>query len=310
MEVRKTPWRLIAVGTAVIAAGAAVLGGLGTPILFPGRPPSVVRVTTTPPNGVLPTFDAPDIAVSADGSRIAYGTIEQGTRAVYVRSLDQFDAIRIPSAARAPFFSPDGQSIGFFDGEALKKVSAIGGPVVTVTTLKGLGRGGTWGADDSIIFATTDATGLLRVPAVGGEVSVLTRPNPGEDHLFPAVLPGGRAVPVAQPRWPSGWSFSSSFVVSGLSGVGSYGTRTIGEPPRMAFGVPSRLFLTCDGEPLHDIGVPFSSPWALYGLSKLSVLVAAPGHPARTHCTRHPEQNARHERLHLNAQDCPRQRRA
>ena len=134
VEVRKAPWRLIAVGTAVIAAGAAVLGGLGSPILFPGRPPSVVRFTATPPNGVLPTFDAPDIAVSADGSRIAYGTIEQGTRAVYVRTLDQFDAIRIPSAARAPFFSPDGQSIGFFDGEALKKVSAIGGPVVTVTT--------------------------------------------------------------------------------------------------------------------------------------------------------------------------------
>ena len=53
VEVRQAPWRLIAVGTAVIAAGAAVLGGLVTPILFPGRPPSVVRVTATPPNGVL-----------------------------------------------------------------------------------------------------------------------------------------------------------------------------------------------------------------------------------------------------------------
>ena len=169
-EVRQAPWRLIAVGTAVIAAGAAVLGGLVTPILFPGRPPSVVRVTATPPNGVLHTPTDPDVAVSADGYRIAYATVEQGTIALYVRSLDQFDAIRITgvSAPRAPFFSPDGQSIGFFDGEALKRVAASGGPSVSITPVKGLGRGASWGADDSIIFATTDATtGLLRVPAGG-----------------------------------------------------------------------------------------------------------------------------------------------
>ena len=63
-----------------------------------------------------------------------------------------------------------------------------------VTPVIGLGRGGSWGADDSIVFATTDATGLLRVPARGGEVTVLTTPEPGRDHVFPQVLPGGRAV--------------------------------------------------------------------------------------------------------------------
>ena len=78
VEVRQAPWRLIAVGTAVIAAGAAVLGGLVTPILFPGRPPSVVRVTATPPNGVLHTPTDPDVAVSADGYRIAYATVRAG----------------------------------------------------------------------------------------------------------------------------------------------------------------------------------------------------------------------------------------
>ena len=196
VEVRQAPWRLIVVGTAVIAASAAVLGGLGAPILFPGRPPSVVRLTATPPNGVLQTPTDPDVAVSADGYRIAYATIEQGTIALYVRSLDQLDAIRITgvSAPRAPFFSPDGQSIGFFDGQALKQVAASGGPPMTVTPMKGTGRGASWGADDSIIFATSDATGLLRVSAKGGEVRVLTEPKSGHDHFFPQVLPGGRAV--------------------------------------------------------------------------------------------------------------------
>jgi serine/threonine-protein kinase len=195
-EVRQPPWRLIAVGIAVIAAGAAVLGVLLAPILSEDSPRSVVRLTATPPNGVLPTVTDPDVAVSADGDRIAYATAEQGTMALYLRSLDQVDAIRITgvTAARAPFFSPDGQSIGFFDGDGLKRVAASGGPPVNVTPVKGIGRGATWGADDSIIFSTSDVTGLLHVPAGGGEVRVLTQPKPGEDHLFPQVLPGGRAV--------------------------------------------------------------------------------------------------------------------
>jgi hypothetical protein len=135
VEVRKAPWRLIAAGSAVVAAGAAVLGGVGAPVLFPGGPPSVVRLTATPPNGVVPTQGDADIAMSADGSRIAYVTVEQGTLRLYVRSLDQLDAIRIEgvTSAGSPFFSPDGQSIGFFDGNTLKRVSASGGPAVTVT---------------------------------------------------------------------------------------------------------------------------------------------------------------------------------
>ena len=78
VEVKRTPWRLIAAGTTAIAASAAVLGGLVTPILFPGRPPSVVRLTATPPGGVLYNTTDPDVAVSADGYRIAYATVRTG----------------------------------------------------------------------------------------------------------------------------------------------------------------------------------------------------------------------------------------
>ena len=122
--------------------------------------------------------------------------VEQGLFALYVRSLDQLDAIRIGgvNALRSPFFSPDGQSIGFFDGAVLKRMPVNGGPAVTITTIKGLPRSASWGVDDSIIFATTDSTGLLRVPATGGEATVLTKPNPGEDHVFPEILPGGQAI--------------------------------------------------------------------------------------------------------------------
>ncbi len=59
-------------------------------------------------------------------------------------------------------------------------------------------RGGSWGADNRIVFATSEPTvGLLSVPATGGTPEVLTTvdQSAGElDHLFPAVLPGARAV--------------------------------------------------------------------------------------------------------------------
>ena len=59
-------------------------------------------------------------------------------------------------------------------------------------------RGATWGPDDTIIVATNNAaTGLQRVAAAGGPTTVLTRPDRAQgeaDHLWPELLPGGRAV--------------------------------------------------------------------------------------------------------------------
>ena len=64
--------------------------------------------------------------------------------------------------------------------------------------IQGIPAGATWRADGTIIFATNaPATGLQRVPAAGGEPTVLTKPDRerGEaDHLWPEFLPGGEAV--------------------------------------------------------------------------------------------------------------------
>src|SRR6185436_11119827 len=58
--------------------------------------------------------------------------------------------------------------------------------------------GATWGPDGTIIVATNSvATGLQRVAAAGGPLTVLTQPDraKGEaDHFWPEMLPGGRAV--------------------------------------------------------------------------------------------------------------------
>jgi serine/threonine-protein kinase len=103
--------------------------------------------------------------------------------------------------------SPDGNWVGFFDfaSSTLKKVSVNGGPAVTLGPVVGAAgaiaggssRGASWGPDDTIVFATNDLTGLLRVSAGGGKAEVLTTPNAqkGEaDHWWPEILPGGEAV--------------------------------------------------------------------------------------------------------------------
>ena len=101
---------------------------------------------------------------------------------------------------RNPFISPDGNWVGFFDGpRALQRVSIRGGPPVPISEMDGPGRGASWGADDTIIFATgDDNSGLWQVAlGGGGEPELLTTPDPeqGErDHLWPEILPGGRAV--------------------------------------------------------------------------------------------------------------------
>ena len=164
------------------------------------RPPRVSRLPITPSGAAALTINGADrdLAITPDGSRVVY-VGNSGTQ-LFVRALDALEPVAVfTGAPRAPFVSPDGQWIGFVDGTTvLKKVAVTGGPAVTLATLDGTSRGATWGPDDTIIFATTNATtGLQRVAAAGGPTTVLTRPDRAQgeaDHLWPELLPGGRAV--------------------------------------------------------------------------------------------------------------------
>ena len=189
---------MVASGVAGVVMIGAALGGTTVRMLTVSPPRSVIRLAVVPPNGIpiIPSQGDADLAVSPDGSRVAFVNVEQGTLRLYVRALDQLNAVRLDSdgPARFPFFSPDGAWIGFFDGNLLKKISVNGGSALSIATTKGAGLGATWGANDTIIFATTDSTGLMRVSAGGGEPVTLTTPGQGDDHILPQFLPGGRAV--------------------------------------------------------------------------------------------------------------------
>jgi serine/threonine-protein kinase len=163
-------------------------------------PPRVSRLSLTPSGTAALTIDGTvrDLAITPDGSRVVY-VGNRGTQ-LFVRALDALAPVAVfTGAPRGPFVSPDGQWIGFADNNAvLKKVAVTGGPAVTLATLDGHPRGAAWGPEDTIILATSNATsGLQRVGAAGGPVTVLTRPDRAQgetDHMWPEMLPGGRAV--------------------------------------------------------------------------------------------------------------------
>ena len=139
------------------------------------------------------------IAMSLDGSRIAYvGAISSGIQ-LFMRTMSDVVPTPIPGTlnAMSPFFSPDGEQLGFVMGSKLFKVAVAGGPALPVTDVGTSFRGGTWSANDTILFA--DERGLLVVPAAGGQASPLVRADSGTHVVFnwPEFLPGDKAAIVS-----------------------------------------------------------------------------------------------------------------
>ena len=187
--------------------GALVVGSLITGLAVwnlrldpPSLPLSRFEVLT-PPNGPLRVVGAlPEVAISPDGTRIVYASGSGPNRQLYLRHVDQLEAtpLRGTLGGRSPFFSPDGQSVGFQGlDDTLKQVSVLGESAVTICDLSDAPRGMSWGPDDFIVFATTSSKGLLSVPVVGGEPEVLTTVDSRQDeteHRWPDVLPNGKGV--------------------------------------------------------------------------------------------------------------------
>ena len=198
------PRRVAPVAIAVLAALVATLAMWVATRPTPARPPQPVHFAILPPAAQPLAIQGADrdIAISPDGTHIVYRAGASQTRAqLMVRALNELEARPLTGTenARTPFISPDGHWVGFFaDSGELRKVSMTGGPTISLCRTSGGARGASWGPDDTIVFATADpTTGLLSVAGGGGEPKVITKPDTAkgeQDHLFPSVLPDGRAV--------------------------------------------------------------------------------------------------------------------
>ena len=185
---------LLAVGLALVALG------LGYRLAFPGASPApaVARFDLTFPASQNPALHTGwlSLALSPHGRRLAFVGGPQAT--LFLRPLDQFAAIPLPGTAGAssPFFSPDGQWIGFFADGQLEKISVAGGQPITLASAPA-NRGGAWLADGRIVFAPTLTSGLMQVASAGGTATPLTTlvSARGErTHRWPQALPGGDSV--------------------------------------------------------------------------------------------------------------------
>jgi serine/threonine-protein kinase len=187
-------WMIATAAAALVAAAAIALLWQGTrPI-----PASMLRLSVDlGDDAALQPNRAKSLDISPDGSRVVFpnGRSLMSSH-LSMRRLDQAKAIVIPGTegAESPFFSPDGKFVAFFADGKLKKVDTAGGSPVTICDAP-TPRGGSWGDDDTIVFAPENKGGLARVAAAGGTPQPITKLVGNEyNHRYPQVLPGSRVA--------------------------------------------------------------------------------------------------------------------
>jgi serine/threonine-protein kinase len=191
---RSIPLSLAAPVAAMLMVVVGILAWMLKPAL-PSPPQNSAHVQVgLPPGDRLQTVNL-NVAVSADGTTLAYIGIHEGVSQLHVRALNAPEAKAIPGTEGgfSLFFSPDGQWIGFFAQGKMKKAPVADGAPLSVCE-SGVG-GASWGTDDTIVFS--DGVHLLGVSAAGGKPKILTTPDfaKGEySHRYRQILPGGKDV--------------------------------------------------------------------------------------------------------------------
>ena len=139
------------------------------------------------------------IAISPEGTRVAYVLARQGVTQLYLHELDKLQPTPIPGTEGAfgPFFSPDGRWIGFFAENKLKKVAVSGGEPIELCAAPNA-WGGSWGTDGTILFATDEGRRPTKVSENGGVPQPILIIGKGA-FTRPDILPGGKAAIVSNP---------------------------------------------------------------------------------------------------------------
>ena len=185
----------LAWSVAALAVAVAVAFAAGFVHRAPKPAPLMQFSIETPEKVSLLPFDERGIALSPDGLRLAFvASSSDGRRLIYLGPLSANASQPLAGTEDAsyPFWSPDGNFIAFFAGGKLKKINSGGGPLQILCDAPS-GRGGTWNAEGTIVFAPSITSALYRVPAGGGKPVQATALSGGVTrHRWPAFLPDGQ----------------------------------------------------------------------------------------------------------------------
>ena len=173
-------------GLALVSVVALVLAGL---LSRPAAVAPETRVEIATP----PTTDPASLAIAPDGRRIVYAATTGGQSRLWLRTLDSADPRELPGTdrGRLPFWSPDSRSIGFFADGRFKRLDIESGVTQDLVNAI-LTLGGTWNADDVLLFSMAATQPIVRLPAAGGTPVPITPVERGIGHRTPHFLPDGR----------------------------------------------------------------------------------------------------------------------
>ena len=190
------PWAV-----AAIAAAAAIAGWLRRESTPPIRGETIRFAVTPPAHGSFGGWgEGVAIQLSPDGRKLAFLAFPaKGPPKIWVRALSSEEAQPIESTEGASsfFWSPDGESIAFFSPRRLARVAVSGGAPSTICELGGgIGRSGSWGAQDEILFSDVQGEAIFRVSANGGTPQTAVHSDPQHGNfrvVWPTFLPDGKS---------------------------------------------------------------------------------------------------------------------
>ena len=203
---------------AVLVLGASLVTGLVVRAPNETTPrDSPVRFTLPVPDGYETTVssEVPSLAVSPDGRKVVY---REGGMLVQ-RLLDEEQSRPIPGTegAELPFFSPDGEWLGFLQETAFRRISSEGVSTGMGDAHVDWAHGAHWGADDRVVYGR-NRLGIWRMSIPGGEPEQITDPSERADergHTWPQSLNSGSLL-LFSAIGPSGNWYDSKIILLDL----------------------------------------------------------------------------------------------